>query len=126
MSKNSEQSDECIMNCIDLRFYNDVIISRNNAPISNYGGSFRCNSEYPWCIIEVRSKHLPTVFKKNREKQKKNDGNGNFYAKPTIEIFDFSFKKYRNDNDLSSNDFEYFISRRYLKILPFLIIAKNN
>ncbi|KAF0767063.1 Uncharacterized protein FWK35_00023133 [Aphis craccivora] len=25
----------------------------------------------------------------------------------------------RNDNDLSSNDFKYFISRRYLKILPF-------
>ncbi|KAF0773459.1 hypothetical protein FWK35_00000346 [Aphis craccivora] len=24
----------------------------------------------------------------------------------------------RNDNDLSSNDFKYFISRRYLKILP--------
>ncbi|KAF0729225.1 Uncharacterized protein FWK35_00025519, partial [Aphis craccivora] len=35
----------------------------------------------------------------------------------------------RNDNDLSSNDFKYFISRRYLKILPFLItysyIAKS-
>ncbi|KAF0765945.1 Uncharacterized protein FWK35_00003089, partial [Aphis craccivora] len=29
-----------------------VITSRNNAPISNYGGGFRCKSEYPWCIIE--------------------------------------------------------------------------
>ncbi|KAF0764816.1 Uncharacterized protein FWK35_00024522 [Aphis craccivora] len=31
------------------------ITSRNNAPISNYGGGFRCKSEYPWCIIEVKS-----------------------------------------------------------------------
>ncbi|KAF0703383.1 Uncharacterized protein FWK35_00039123, partial [Aphis craccivora] len=30
----------------------DSITSRNNAPISNYGGGFRCKSEYPWCIIE--------------------------------------------------------------------------
>ncbi|KAF0769804.1 Uncharacterized protein FWK35_00008219, partial [Aphis craccivora] len=32
-----------------------IITSRNNAPISNYGGGFRCKSEYPWCIIEVKS-----------------------------------------------------------------------
>ncbi|KAF0688711.1 Uncharacterized protein FWK35_00038182 [Aphis craccivora] len=41
-------------------FYNDVcfffvsvysITSRNNASISNFGGGFRCKSEYPWCII---------------------------------------------------------------------------
>ncbi|KAF0708504.1 DNA replication licensing factor MCM4-like, partial [Aphis craccivora] len=31
-----------------------------------------------------------------------------------------------NDNDLSSNDFKYFISRRYLKILPFLIKNLNS
>ncbi|KAF0751169.1 Uncharacterized protein FWK35_00023260 [Aphis craccivora] len=37
------------------------------------GGGFRCKSKYPWCIIEVKSKHFPTVFKKNRVKQKKND-----------------------------------------------------
>ncbi|KAF0760681.1 hypothetical protein FWK35_00014374, partial [Aphis craccivora] len=30
------------------------ITSRNNAaPISNYGGGFRCKSEYPWCIIKL-------------------------------------------------------------------------
>ncbi|KAF0751729.1 Uncharacterized protein FWK35_00029513, partial [Aphis craccivora] len=51
-----------------------IITSRNNAPISNIGGGFRCKSEYPWCIIEVKNKHFSTVFKKNREKQKKNDG----------------------------------------------------
>ncbi|KAF0756345.1 Uncharacterized protein FWK35_00035840, partial [Aphis craccivora] len=39
-----------------------VITSRNNAPISNFGGGFRCKSKYPWCIIE-----------KSR-KTKKNDG----------------------------------------------------
>ncbi|KAF0712056.1 Uncharacterized protein FWK35_00038457 [Aphis craccivora] len=31
------------------------ITSRNNVPISNYGVGFRCKSEYPWCIIEVKS-----------------------------------------------------------------------
>ncbi|KAF0765106.1 Uncharacterized protein FWK35_00011400, partial [Aphis craccivora] len=31
------------------------ITSRNNAPISNYGGGFLCKNEYPWCIIEVKS-----------------------------------------------------------------------
>ncbi|KAF0768096.1 Uncharacterized protein FWK35_00018102 [Aphis craccivora] len=45
---NSERSEECIDFTI-------IITSRNNAPISNYGGGFRCKSEYPWCIIEVKS-----------------------------------------------------------------------
>ncbi|KAF0761269.1 Uncharacterized protein FWK35_00008727 [Aphis craccivora] len=31
------------------------VTSRNNAPTSNFGGGFRCKSEYPWCIIEVKS-----------------------------------------------------------------------
>ncbi|KAF0763890.1 Uncharacterized protein FWK35_00010285 [Aphis craccivora] len=31
------------------------ITSRNNAPISNFGGGFRCKSGYPWCIIKVKS-----------------------------------------------------------------------
>ncbi|KAF0756975.1 Uncharacterized protein FWK35_00009669 [Aphis craccivora] len=44
---NSERSDECID-------FTMIITSQNNAPISNYGGGFRCNSEYPWCIIEYR------------------------------------------------------------------------
>ncbi|KAF0762103.1 Uncharacterized protein FWK35_00006600 [Aphis craccivora] len=45
---NSERSEECID-------FTMIITSRNNAPISNYGGGFRCKSEYPWCIIEVKS-----------------------------------------------------------------------
>ncbi|KAF0728325.1 Uncharacterized protein FWK35_00023056 [Aphis craccivora] len=45
---NSERSEECI----DFIM---IITSRNNAPISNVGGGFQCKSEYPWCIIEVKS-----------------------------------------------------------------------
>ncbi|KAF0762186.1 Uncharacterized protein FWK35_00004022 [Aphis craccivora] len=30
------------------------ITSRNNAPISNFGGGFRWKSEYPWFIKEVK------------------------------------------------------------------------
>ncbi|KAF0768903.1 Uncharacterized protein FWK35_00038737 [Aphis craccivora] len=47
------------------RFYSDVcvfffvsvyiITSRNNAPISNYGGGFRWKSEYPCYIIEFKT-----------------------------------------------------------------------
>ncbi|KAF0717602.1 general transcription factor II-I repeat domain-containing protein 2-like [Aphis craccivora] len=44
----SERSDECID-------FTMIITSQNNAPISNYGGGFRCKSEYPWCIIQIKS-----------------------------------------------------------------------
>ncbi|KAE9541249.1 hypothetical protein AGLY_004494 [Aphis glycines] len=164
-----------------------IITSRNNASISKFGGGFRWKSEYPWCIIKVKSKHFPTVFKKIEKNKKKNDGKTGIFTQnqfstesiflygcnlktnhckylkfsPNVyvsviyiqlnltEIFDFyanfffevSFKflrnlsktrkfamrlnfkfstKSRNDNDLSSNDFKYFISRRYLKILQNL------
>ncbi|KAF0758705.1 Uncharacterized protein FWK35_00018475, partial [Aphis craccivora] len=43
--KYSERSEECID-------FTMIITNRNNAPISNYGGGFRCKSEYPWCIIQ--------------------------------------------------------------------------
>ncbi|KAF0762322.1 Uncharacterized protein FWK35_00017762 [Aphis craccivora] len=63
----SERSDECID-------FTMIITSRNNAPISNFGGGFRCKSEYPWCIIQIKSKHFSTVFKKIEiNKKKKND-----------------------------------------------------
>ncbi|KAF0720605.1 Uncharacterized protein FWK35_00029905 [Aphis craccivora] len=43
------------------------ITSQNNAPISNFGGGFRCKSEYPWYIIQVKSKHFPTsIFEKRK------------------------------------------------------------
>ncbi|KAF0764493.1 disrupted in renal carcinoma protein 2-like, partial [Aphis craccivora] len=45
------------MMCVFFFFFVFVsvysITSQNNAPISNYGGGFRCKSEYPWCIIEI-------------------------------------------------------------------------
>ncbi|KAF0771333.1 Uncharacterized protein FWK35_00006830 [Aphis craccivora] len=47
MDNNSERSDECID-------FTMIITNRNNAPISNFKGGFR-KSEYPWCIIEVKS-----------------------------------------------------------------------
>ncbi|KAF0760854.1 Uncharacterized protein FWK35_00018390, partial [Aphis craccivora] len=57
--KNSEPSAECIdftMMCVFFFFVSVYsITSRNNAPISNFRGGFRCKSEYPWCIIEVKS-----------------------------------------------------------------------
>ncbi|KAF0763382.1 Uncharacterized protein FWK35_00031500 [Aphis craccivora] len=65
--KDFERSYECID-------FTMIITSRNNAPTSNNEGGFRWKSEYPWCIIEVKSKHFPTVFKKiekNKQKKKK-------------------------------------------------------
>ncbi|KAF0759906.1 Uncharacterized protein FWK35_00009131 [Aphis craccivora] len=51
---------------------NEVIItSRNNASISNFGDGFRRKSEYPWCIIEVKSKYFPAVIKKIEENKNK-------------------------------------------------------
>ncbi|KAF0754993.1 Uncharacterized protein FWK35_00025966 [Aphis craccivora] len=47
------------------------ITSRNNAPISNFGCGFRWKSEYPKCIIKVKSKNFPTVFKKTEKNKKK-------------------------------------------------------
>ncbi|KAF0751287.1 Uncharacterized protein FWK35_00033282 [Aphis craccivora] len=64
---NSERSEECID-------FTMIITSRNNAPISNYGGGFRCKSEYPWCVIEKNKKKMTekreflrkTSFRPNR------------------------------------------------------------
>ncbi|KAE9526904.1 hypothetical protein AGLY_013552 [Aphis glycines] len=61
---NSERSDEYID-------FTMIITSRNNASISNLRGDFRWKSEYPWCIIEVKSKYFPTVFKKIEKNKKK-------------------------------------------------------
>ncbi|KAF0755626.1 Uncharacterized protein FWK35_00017570, partial [Aphis craccivora] len=45
-----------ILNDVINVIYNDVITSRNNASIKNFGGGFRYK--------KVKSKHFPTVFKK--------------------------------------------------------------
>ncbi|KAF0764916.1 Uncharacterized protein FWK35_00010243, partial [Aphis craccivora] len=46
---------------------------RNNASISNFGGGSRWQSECPWCIIDVKSKHFCTVIKKIEKNKKKSD-----------------------------------------------------
>ncbi|KAE9522195.1 hypothetical protein AGLY_017455, partial [Aphis glycines] len=75
-NSNSKRSDECIdftmmyvFVCVCVSVYS--ITNRNNASISNFGGGFRWKSEYLWCIIEVKSKHFPTVFKKIEKNKKK-------------------------------------------------------
>ncbi|KAF0748566.1 Uncharacterized protein FWK35_00026037 [Aphis craccivora] len=116
-----------------------TITSRNNAPISNFGGSFQCKSEYPWCIIEVNnfqqfSKKSRKTKKKITEKRKflRKTGfrpNQFFYIVMTKNVYTSNFYEIcrkrenlqRNDNDLSSNDFKYFLCGRYLKNLPFPI-----
>ncbi|KAF0704986.1 Uncharacterized protein FWK35_00031197, partial [Aphis craccivora] len=45
------------------------ITSRNNAPISNYGGDFRCKSEYSWCIIEFSKKSRKTKKKMTEKRE---------------------------------------------------------
>ena len=72
MILDSERSDECIdftMMCVFFFVSVYSITSQNNAPNSNYGGGVRCKSEYTWCIIEVKSKHFPTFFKKIKKKK---------------------------------------------------------
>ncbi|KAE9523574.1 hypothetical protein AGLY_016126 [Aphis glycines] len=83
---NSERSDECIDFTMMYVFFVSVysITSRNNASISNFGGGFRWKSEYPWCIIEVKSKHFPTVFEKIEKNKKKNDGKREFLRKTSF------------------------------------------
>ncbi|KAF0702081.1 Uncharacterized protein FWK35_00032009 [Aphis craccivora] len=66
LQTNSERSEEFIdftMMC--------VITSRNNAPISKFKGGFRCNSKYPWCIIEV--KILKEIEKNKKKKTEKRE-----------------------------------------------------
>ncbi|KAF0768499.1 histone H2A, partial [Aphis craccivora] len=135
----SERSDECI----------DITMIRNNAPISNYRGGFRCKSEYPWCIIEVKSKHFPTVFKKFVKNKKRMTEKREFLQKTSFRPnrlfymvviqklitvpYEFSnFYKIcqkpenlqRNDNDLSSNDFNYILENFTNRFLIIQILTK--
>ncbi|KAE9537268.1 hypothetical protein AGLY_006291 [Aphis glycines] len=112
----SERSEECIDFTMMyvfffVFFFASVysITSRNNAPISNYGGGFRCKS---------KNLTFSNSFQKNREKQKKIDGKTGIFTQiqfstesifymvviqkliTTTEIFEFffevSFKFLRN------------------------------
>ncbi|KAF0765267.1 Uncharacterized protein FWK35_00015814 [Aphis craccivora] len=46
------------------------ITSRNNAPISNYGGGFRCKSEYLW-LYRSKVNIFQQFSKKSRKTKKK-------------------------------------------------------
>ncbi|KAF0760250.1 Uncharacterized protein FWK35_00017060 [Aphis craccivora] len=59
------QYDVCFF-FVSVSVYSITI--RINIPISNFGGGFRCKSEFPWCIIEAKSKHFPTVFKMTKKR----------------------------------------------------------
>ncbi|KAF0769909.1 Uncharacterized protein FWK35_00020096 [Aphis craccivora] len=48
----SERKDECLDFTMCVSVYS--ITCQNNALISNFGGGFRWQSEYLWCIIEVK------------------------------------------------------------------------
>ncbi|KAF0761576.1 Uncharacterized protein FWK35_00008461, partial [Aphis craccivora] len=76
----SERSDECIDSTMMCHNSYVIVTSGNNASISNFGGGFRWQSEYPWCIIKFS------------RKTKKSDGkNGNYYAKPVFDQIDFFY-----------------------------------
>ncbi|KAE9544280.1 hypothetical protein AGLY_001459 [Aphis glycines] len=104
----SERSDECID-------FTMIITSRNNAPISNYGGGFRCKSEYLWCIIQVK------IFKKIEKNKKKNDEKGQFLRKTSFRqnrIFYFAItQKLIDVNTLNFHKIQ-------LKFSIFLIVLK--
>ncbi|KAF0770241.1 Uncharacterized protein FWK35_00001336 [Aphis craccivora] len=61
-----------VMNCFFLCVLCLCITSRNNAPISNFGDGHGFDGKIN--ILEVKSKHFPTVFKKIEKNKKKNDG----------------------------------------------------
>ncbi|KAF0758084.1 Uncharacterized protein FWK35_00012698 [Aphis craccivora] len=65
---NSERSDECI----DFTMINTVysITFRNNTSILNFGGGIQ-RKVNPWCIVEVKSKNFPTIFKKIEKNKNK-------------------------------------------------------
>ncbi|KAF0773852.1 Uncharacterized protein FWK35_00003100 [Aphis craccivora] len=79
---NSERSEECID-------FTMIITSRNNAPITNFGGGFRCVSKYPWYIIQVKT--FSNSFQKNREKQKKMTEKRDFLRKTSFRPNRFFF-----------------------------------
>ncbi|KAF0751364.1 Uncharacterized protein FWK35_00018790 [Aphis craccivora] len=99
------------------------ITSRNNAPISNFGGIFRCKREYPWCIIiEVKSKYFPTVYKKNEKNQKKFNEKQEFLRKTSFRPKRFFYMRKAFIVQIFTKSVENAKicnkSRRYLKILP--------
>ncbi|KAE9536738.1 hypothetical protein AGLY_006971 [Aphis glycines] len=130
----SERSDECIDFTMMYIFFLFVFVSvysitsRNNASISNFGSGFRWKSKYPWCIIEEKSKHFPTVFKKSRKTKKKTEKReflrkisfrpNRFFYMVTTEIFDF-YANFFFEVSVGSDQKNLKINTRFLIITIF-------
>ncbi|KAF0773282.1 Uncharacterized protein FWK35_00010573 [Aphis craccivora] len=120
-TKNSEQSDECIDFTSYVFFFVSIYTRtfRNNASIFNF--STFSGSKVNLVGALGRSYFvISNSFQKHRLNFQKVPYDSNFY-----EICRKRENLQRNDNDLSSNDFKYFISRRYLKNLPIFIDNRN-
>ncbi|KAF0760269.1 Uncharacterized protein FWK35_00024868 [Aphis craccivora] len=76
---NNQQSNRYITK--DRVFILNSMITKFMENLHLLATDSRCKSEYPWCIIEVKSKHLPTVFKKI---EKKNDRKQEFLRKTSF------------------------------------------
>ncbi|KAF0748955.1 Uncharacterized protein FWK35_00032890 [Aphis craccivora] len=119
----SERSEECVD-------FTMIITIRNNAPISNYGGGFRCKNEYPWCIIE---ENFPTVFKKIEKNKKKNDGKTGIFTQnqfSTKSIFFYGCNSKTNHCKYLKLSPNVYISVIYIllnfhKILTFFDVDKK-
>ncbi|KAF0766861.1 Uncharacterized protein FWK35_00012177, partial [Aphis craccivora] len=132
---NSERSDECIDFTMVCFFFLSVysITSRNNAPISNYGGGLGCKNEYPWCIIGIKNKHIPTVFKKIEKNKKKNDGKTGIFMQnqfSTKSIFLYGCNSKTNHCKYLKFSPNVYVSVTYIqlnfqKILTFLMSIKK-
>ncbi|KAE9536780.1 hypothetical protein AGLY_006842 [Aphis glycines] len=119
--------------CQNRENMQDIFItSRNNASISNFGGGFQWKSEYPWCIIEVKSKHFPTVIKKIEKNKKKNDGKTEIFTQnqfSTESIFLYSCNSKTNHCKYLKFSPNVFVSIIYIQLnfqnfLTFLIKKK--
>ncbi|KAF0754197.1 Uncharacterized protein FWK35_00021805 [Aphis craccivora] len=115
MILHSERNDNCIdftMMC----FFHYSITRRNNAPISNFGDGLKCKSEYPWCVVEVKSKHFPTVFKKIKKNKKKMTEKREFLRETSFRPNRFFFWLPLIFSKSVKNAKIRIISRRYLRI----------
>ncbi|KAF0718936.1 Uncharacterized protein FWK35_00031849 [Aphis craccivora] len=96
---NFERSEECID-------FTVIITSRNNAPISNYGGGFRCKSQ---------KLTFSNSFQKNQEKQKKNDGKTGILRKTSFRPNRFFFYGCNSKTNHC----------KYLKFSPNIYVSLN-
>ncbi|KAF0764161.1 Uncharacterized protein FWK35_00020499 [Aphis craccivora] len=77
----------CFFLCLCTAYIVEIILQS----ISNFEGGFRCKNEYPWCIIEVKSKHFPTVFKKIGKTKNKMTEKREFLRKTSFRLNQFCF-----------------------------------